>query len=223
MKKIIITSALISLAMISQAQWFIGGSLEYNFTSKKPERGTSESYSKFSFAPTVGYQMYKFAFGTGFVFSAGTEIETRWVYSGWWGPFSYDVKIESTLWGIQPFVHYTFVEFGKFSIFANAGLHILGGNRKEFNPFNSSAVDLEFDITSFGINIVPVLSYNLSERISLEAALNFMNFGWNRVYQEDKANKTNTGTVTNFGFGINTGNVANVSALSFGFIYKFKN
>jgi len=80
-----------------------------------------------------------------------------------------------------------------------------------------------YKMNSFGINLVPVLSYNLSERISLEATLNFMNFGWNRTrlthideWRDEKI------TERGFGIGVNSGNVVDVGAISIGFIYKFR-
>jgi hypothetical protein len=247
MKKIIITSTLVFFAMIIQAQYFLGGSLQLNHTSIESKQGPQfdrESYSNFSFAPMFGHQTGKFAFGTGFVFSSRTHIETIAIFEPWWGWREYDVKIESTLWGIQPFVRYTFAEFGNFSIFANIRLHLLGGYRSypvsniyDYLTFSSSSFDerqrsphwpphsfpssTDIGITAVGINITPVLSYNLSEHLSLEATLNFMNFGLNRLTQEHKSSEDKR-TVTNFGFGVNFENAANVSALSIGFILKLQ-
>jgi hypothetical protein len=224
MKKFIIIFAFISFAMMSHAQWFTGGSAEYSSTSDKNNNGSGsyaseskKSQSGFSFAPMIGYQTNRFAFGGSIIINTATDTDA-------WSSGSHrnETKDKTTLWGVQPFVRYTFMEFGNFSVFANTGLHLLTGNSKQTSN-NLWTTDNEIGITSLGINVVPVLSYRLSEKINLEAGLNFMNFGWNSVTEEDKQNSSNSQktTVTDFGLGVNSGNAANVGAISIGFVYKF--
>jgi hypothetical protein len=225
MKKIIFFITFISFAMTAHAQWIIGGSTEYSSISNKNNFRVSAAFesklsqSGFSFAPMIGYQINKFAFGGSIIINTDTDTDT-WLS----GHYQNKTKNETILWGVQPFVRYTFMEFGNFSVFANTGVHILTGNSKQTYSSNiPSTTNSEHGILYMGINVVPVLSYRLSDRINLEAGLNFMNFGWNSVTEEDKRNHSNPQktTITDFGLGVNSGNAANVGTISIGFIYKF--
>jgi hypothetical protein len=238
MNKFILILVFISFVATSHAQWFVGGNFEYHSTSDKDtSRGDNEkdSYSNFSFAPMVGYQKGKFAFGASFIFNTGTEKEMLLLPGHWWGPgldrspwwpplpIEVEATTESTFWGIQPFVRYTFAEFGRFSVFANASAHFLSGTAEQTLKYSYSSEPVpsfHYDATSFGINIAPILSYNLSQRVNLETTLNFMNFGFNRTIKKHKEIESKD-TDTTFGLGVNSGNIANVGAISIGFIYKF--
>jgi len=125
MKKNILTLALISFAAVGHAQWFIGGNVGYNHTSEEkqtnPFNKEKTTLSEFSFAPTFGYQINRFAVGGSIGFVESTTISKHW----WrpnssvpWGTSS-EHKTKTPLFGIQPFVRYTFAEWGKFSVFAN--------------------------------------------------------------------------------------------------------
>jgi hypothetical protein len=239
MKKIIIILVFISFATASHAQWFTGGSLDYRSTSEEnSSRNNNEkdSYSVFSIAPMIGYQKGKFAFGASFIYNTGTEKEMlllpgHWAGPGWdrsllwWPPILIETKstTESTFWGIQPFFRYTFAEFGRFSVFANARVHFLSGTTEQtlkYEHSDDSFPGFHYDATSLGINIAPMLSFSLSEKINLETALNFMNFGFNRTIKKHKESEDKD-TITDFGLGINSENVANIGTVSIGFIYKF--
>jgi len=230
MKKILSTTALISFAMICQAQWFVGGNIGGNRNSEEQASGRNNSvrtiYSEFSFAPTFGYQANRLAFGTTLNFQQHTTKSQRWSGSIWID--NTDLKTKFPFWGIQPFVRYTFVEFGKFSVYANLGMHFLKGKNERPHTYSGGwgwppiTVMEPYNVISFGINMTPTLSYNLSEKISLETSLNFMNFGLNimRSTYDDK-HRDEKITERNFGIGVNSGNVVDVGAISIGFIYKF--
>jgi len=252
MKKLIFTSALISFAVMSYAQWFTGGNIGFTHDLERrewPNHRATETLSEFAFAPMFGYQSDRFAFGAsvGLVLNTATwkgeNLRNRiWITSN-------KDRETTALFGIQPFVRYTFAEFGKFSVFANAGIHFLTGPvvlprtyhhwGPRWDHYSSSYIVIDprllwwppypiivmerYDMNSFGINITPVLSYNLSEKISLEATLNFMNLGWNRtsLTPEDEFRDDKT-IERNFGIGVNSGNIVDVGAISIGFIYKFR-
>jgi hypothetical protein len=209
MKKIIITSTFIFFAVICQAQWFIGSGLDYKFTSEKDVFSSDKkSYSEFLFTPMVGYQKNKFAFGGSIIFKIDVE---RTVV---------ELPNRNVVLGIQPYVRYTLAEIGKFSVFANAGIHFGYGNTRLFA--NKTLIEGYF----YGINIAPVFSYKLSEKISLETTLNFANFGWNTIHppktQFDPASSKYRKAVTNIGLGKNSGNVTNINAISIGVVYRSK-
>ena len=217
MKKFIVTLAFIPFAMVSHAQWFIGGNVGYLSKSDKTSwsnNSRTESLSGFSFAPMIGFQSNKTMFGGNLILSSNTVAFTE----SWSSSSS---KNETTVffWGVQPFIRCTFWEFGKFSVFAHAGVHFLSGNKKEKSIFGNNS---EFSLTSFGLSVTPVLSYSLSERIRLETSLNFMNLSWNRDTEKNKRRTQDKISSIDFGLGINSGNIINVGTISIGFIYNFK-
>jgi hypothetical protein len=212
MKKIIIASILFCLAVICQAQWFIGSGLDYKFISEKdiiafvPEKKT---YSEFFFTPMVGYQKNKFAFGGNVILGIGAEKQ---MFQG-----NTLTRTKRGLWGVQSFVRYTFVEFGKFSVFANMGI-LLGMERiniyRGYNPVGGYF---------YGINLVPVFSYSLSKKINLKATLNFANLGWNVLHPQVVESSdffTNRKTTANFGLGKNSGNITNINIATIGITYR---
>jgi hypothetical protein len=237
MKKIILILTLISFAVIGHAQWFIGGNVGYNHNSEEQEASSNNSeekiISEFSFSPMFGYQADRFAIGTSLSFVQNTITDKRTYWLSVWVPPTVEERIfhderiaKITLWGIQPFLRYTLVEYGKFSVFANAELHLLTGKNEETNnhkgPFSNTTHKERFNVRTAGVNFTPVLVYNLSERINLEATLNFMNLGWNWTRIAHDRNIEQKTISINYGFGLNSGNVVDVGAISIGFIYKFR-
>ena len=173
------------------AQVYLGGSLGFNTETEKPEIGDKTTTTSFSFAPEVGYSLSsKFDLGIALgISNSKTKVGT--------------VENKSNLWGIAPYARYSPVEFGKFSIWGQADLFIAGGERN-LQKF-----------TSFGLDIHPVLKYDLSDHFSLLANLNFLNFGFSQTKIKDGS------TTTNFGLGIDSGDVVTLGAISVGFVYKF--
>jgi hypothetical protein len=213
MKKIIVTSGFIFFAVICQAQWFVGSGLDYRFKSEKDGDAYSsykKTSSEFLITPMVGYQKNKFAFGGSAILRIDTEKQ---MFQG-----NSRRPIKRNLWCIQSFVRYTFAEFGKFSIFTNTKIHFGYGNTERFA--DKALIEGYF----YGINVTPVFSYNLSKRINFEATLNFANLGWNTIRpaktQFDPTSSKYRKTVTNFGIGANSGDVATISVISIGISYR---
>ncbi|MCL2413744.1 MAG: hypothetical protein FWC94_00615 [Bacteroidales bacterium] len=239
MKKIILTLGLISFAVILQAQWFVGGNFGYKHDFERDEGShmrTTQTFSEFSLAPMFGYQINdRFAIGAniGFVWNKTTE-KSEFLWGQNWTT-SYEHEATTGLFGIQPFVRYTFVEFGRFSVFANIKAHFFIGSIERPHtyylhwsgpgwqwPPTPHTVMVKYNMNSFGINITPALSFSLSKRINLEASLNFMNLGWNRTsMRRDEAHRDDKIIERNFGVGVNAANVVDVGVISVGFIYKF--
>ncbi|MDR2087690.1 MAG: hypothetical protein LBP72_11060, partial [Dysgonamonadaceae bacterium] len=110
-------------------------------------------------------------------------------------------------WGLAPYARYSFVEFGKFSVWGSAALAFGGGE--------TGVGDNTEKFTAFGLDIHPVLKYDLSDKFTLLTNLNFLNIGFTQVNVKDAA------TVTNFGLGVDAGDVATLGAINIGFLYKF--
>jgi hypothetical protein len=173
------------------AQVYLGGSLGFNTNTAKPEVGDKTTTTSFSFAPEVGYSLSpKFDLGIALnIANLKTKVGTA--------------ENKSNLWGIAPYARYSVVEFGNFSVWGQAGLFVGGGEQNGLKA------------TSFGLDIQPVLKYNLSDHFSLLANLDFFSLGFSQTKVKDVS------TTTNFGLGVNSEDVATLGAISVGFIYKF--
>ena len=190
-KTILIMLASVLCTGFVNAQVYLGCSLCFNTNTAKPEVGDKTTTTSFSFAPEVGYSLSsKFDIGIALGIS-NSKTKTG------------NLEDKSNEWAIAPYARYSVVEFGKFSVLGQADLFIAGGER------NSQK------FTSFGLDIHPVLKYDLSDRFSLLTNLNLLNFGFSQTKIKDVR------TTTNFGLGIYSDDVATLGAISVGFIYKF--
>lgn len=116
--------------------------------------------------------------------------------------------------GISPYARYRFLEFKKFGLWAemNAEFSYLGG-------MNASGGDTR--TLSYGIGVRPVLTYDLSRRISLYGAVNLFSLslrGYSTYYQETSKwfNSFSIGLA-----GQSDNVIDSLSQISVGFIYKF--
>ena len=80
----------------------------------------------------------------------------------------------------------------------------------------------------YGVNVAPILSYDISKNFSLETTLNFLGLGFR--YSETKTPGSSLGGYvvsetkdksTDFGFGVNSNNLVTVGNITIGAIYKF--
>ena len=76
-----------------------------------------------------------------------------------------------------------------------------GLKTKEKAGSNTTEGDPE---TALGIGILPVLTYSLTDRLSLEASCDFLRLGFQSLTRKDVDNSSNKTTVNNFGFGVNS-------------------
>ena len=126
--------------------------------------------------------------------------------------FRSDTKYNS--WKIGAFGRYKAFKMGKFSLIADAELSFGGGGAKVGST--------QFEKSStFGLNIVPVLSYSLSEKFSIETSLNVLSFGFNQNVEKDPDDNKYKNVTNNFGFSANKGSYSGFSAVKVGFVYKF--
>ena len=194
MKKIALTS-LVALFMATGAHatdWFVGGSVGYDYFKAK---GASDADTAYIIAPEIGYNLTdKFDIGLNLRYAHAEPSS----YMG----FSVD---ETTTFGAGIFARYNVVSFGNFNVLFKGTLYVdynegkLGGSKGDF--------------TTFGVDIIPMVTYQLSESFSLFAELNFLGAGF----------ETSTGDIeyTTAGFIVDSNNVARVGDIRIGFNYHF--
>ena len=133
---------------------WIGGEFSYNHTSQKGEDSTGLFY----IAPEFGYNLNeKFDIGLGFFYDyedQGDDSLTRF--------------------GIEPFVRYKIFEIKNFDFLIKGKIYYDSGKYDKSDETT----------TSYGITITPIVSYNINERWSISATLDFARL-WLEQYKRD--------------------------------------
>ncbi|MDR1402910.1 MAG: hypothetical protein LBJ60_04305 [Tannerellaceae bacterium] len=195
MKKVTLIMFVAVIGILSaNAQFYLGGSLDFKTKTEKPKGGAKSTQSQFSIAPDVGYSLNQdLDLGIALGFNNEKDISS----------------FKTSSWGISPYARYSFVEFGRFSVWGQAALFVGGSKMNK----------LKTKSTSFGLTLSPVLKYSLSKQFDLTTGLNFFNIGFSRT--ATKVNGKKQGTDTSFGLGMDTGDIATLGNVSIGFAYKF--
>lgn len=200
MKKVFLVVGLALASMAINAQVFIGGSLNFSTDTDKPEVGDKTTTTVFGIAPEVGFSLSeKFDVGLGFGFNSKSAKAGS------------AAAAKTSSWNIAPFAQYSCLEFGKFSVVGRASIFFGGAQPEASND--------KIKTSAFGLNIRPVLHYDLSENFTLTANLNFLQLGFSSETTKFDGKKTQTDS--NFGLGVNTGDVYNTGNIQVGFVYFF--
>lgn len=211
MKKSLLVLALAFVCVLANAQFYVGGSLGANFASVKDDDGNKlGTISSFSIAPEVGYSITD-KIDLGLAFGFGTMGAK---------PDGGD-KSSTSAWEVAPYMRYSFVEFGKFKVLGKAKLYAQGVGKAEYLAATG-------EYTEFGLNIAPMLTYDISDKFVLFTDLNFLGFGfsYNKVKDDN--------STTSFGLNIDANNVISLGGanldvsdnfvdplVKIGFAYKF--
>jgi opacity protein-like surface antigen len=191
MKKLFITIAFVAAAFFAQAQLFVGGSLGFDQTKDSPDNPLVEKNTKFSVLPTVGY-MFADNMGVGADFGMTFEKDEYVVGD----------EEKTTDFVIAPYFRYVFAEIDNFKFYGDLRLDLKFGKVKA-----DGADDVKTSTVGFGV--VPGLSYDLTDNISMVATLNVLRLGYTQnKYDDEKDSK--------FGFGVNENTPLNI-----GFVYTF--
>lgn len=214
MKKIaLIAIAMMAFATMANAQLYVGGSLGINNNnSKEIDNGKTElnpSSTSIGISPEVGFFLSdNFAVGayinTNFTFNNNRDTATV-------------VKTNTTSWGITPYARWYAIQSDKFGVFLEGQLFFMhqGGKTK------AGGVTADAPKTnSFGLQIVPGLSYNLTDNLQLQMRLDVLgaNFTHTTITSADGKNKEIS---NNCGLNFNSRNALRLANVQVGFIYKF--
>lgn len=202
-----IASTMLLSSVAANAQMYAGGSLGYSSEVDKDDDGNKDdSKSRFSFSPKVGYSLdEKLSIGLGF--SVGNTASKTYDANG-----DELTNPKTSTWSIAPFTRYTVAEFGKLSIVGEGTIYFAGST----TDYDSTGLP-KVKSSEFGINIAPILVYEASEKISLEASINLLSLG----YSSYKANTDYDATTSRFDFGADSNGLINTGNISIGFMYKF--
>ena len=222
MKKIYVTIIFVlASAGVCKAQFFLGGEFgiggsggnnKVTTGGRSIEEKTPSTF-EFIIAPKLGYFIND-KLSIGMLLSYGMEQETTH------NPTK--VKTTGHSFGGSPYVRYAFASVGKFSFGAEGSVGVWGG----MSTTSPSAIDVKNNFFRAGINIVPVVTYNLGEHFVFDARLNFLSLGYSHT--RVKASETIAGveisavnSSNNFEFSVDSDNVLTTGFITIGAIYKF--
>lgn len=141
--------------------------------------GNNSSNFNFNFGPEVGYELND-KLDLGIKLDLG--LDNRKIAG---------VKSNTTSWEVAPFIRYSVYEYEGVELLGRASIFVGGANNS----------------THFGLNVVPMVVYNLTDKIELQAVIEFLTLDF-RIRD----------SYTSFGLGVET---RAASPISFGFAYKF--
>jgi hypothetical protein len=208
--KAILTGFIAAFICISlNAQVFVGGSLSANLVKSKQD-GTASSDAHKSYSLAVSPVIGKFFSDK---IAAGVAVDFEYSYHYIQNdPLTID---KSSEYGVTPFVRYYALKWNKFSVYGQGNL---------FFGYSSLSEEVN-NIKTYGpkgmeisLYVFPGLSYDISEKLSLQAGLSFMSFGY--TYYHNKDNGTTTSTSV-FGLSGDLNNITTLGSIKIGAIYKF--
>ncbi len=212
MKKLfLVTIVAFAMSSISNAQFFVGGGVGFDLTGGKTVIGSTTTdkpkTTSFDFSPVVGYVLSD-NLEVGLELSLNTE-KTK--------TFDTPETIgKTTGFGLSPFARYYAVKMDKFGIFAQG---VLVYNLETSKLTVSSTTTKGPKTTTLGFGVLPGISYDLNDQISLLAHINGLNLGFTRETEKD--DNGNKDIDNNFGFGVNLNGIVTTGAISIGAIVKF--
>ena len=201
-------------AMSAQTQtFFVGGALGVDYNDGKHSSGSTTtnrpSTISLEISPMLGYYLTE-NLGVGVKINIGMSI---------WNDRADDpTKNKSFDWGFGPFLRYTVLTRGDFSILMQGGAGIFGSSSK---VTYGNTTDKGPSTFGFDIGIMPLLSYSLTDRVSLEVSSNLARFGFTM-----ETEKTGSGdsqqkeTESSIGFGVDSFDFFR-SPYQIGMIFKF--
>jgi hypothetical protein len=205
-KKILFLVILCMTVVTSSAQFFIEGNLGGSYAEVKGKNegilsSQGSSYS-ISIAPKVGYWLNdRMAIGLAASYGRSTSK-------------SENVQQGNSQYGFSTFGRYQLYRKEKFSLQAEGSL---GYNkyRAQSNPSSGSSASSNV----VGINVYPLIVYDLTDRFGMIATSDLMSLGFN--YQALKyTSSESTSKSSDYRFGLSTDAMI-FNSLRVGFIYKF--
>jgi hypothetical protein len=200
-----------SLFLINlNAQVFVGGKFRFYTSNHKTDDGatTTDKRSNYSFdlSPEVGkFLSEKFAIGF------ALDISLSGNRSG----VNNETLSKSSSFGGSPFLRYYAIRWNKVSVFGQGNIGLAFSNSSE----KTGGVTTDGPKgTNLYITVYPGLSYDISDKLSLQTSLNILSFDYNYLITKDGSSKDKR---SSFNIGAGLGNIVSLDAITIGAIYKF--
>ena len=203
----------------ANAQLYVGGSLNVSVGSqrvKQLDNKTNPSYS-FSLSPEIGYNLSeKTAIGLSFSLGSSSSKNSNLGLSpdGTW--IGVTNKFNAKSFQISPYFRYSLFKWKKINLLGTASVYAgKVENKNEYSYYQEEIVN-KTKQTYWGMNVHPVLIYNLSGKWAIVSHLTFISFGFTQV-KSDTNNPSVIKIENNYYLGLSTENVLP----SIGIIYQF--
>jgi hypothetical protein len=207
MKKFLLVLVFVALGLVSNAQFFVAGSLSANYSGGETVYAShtieySPKSSGFSVTPAVGYMIpgksYGFGLGLGYAYSSVKDSMA---------------KDFTNAFDFGPFFRYAYARFDKITLYFDAKMPISVANAKtKIGDADAIKGDKTFAI---GGRLIPGLTYRFSDHILFTTEIGLLSINYNHT-----KTTSSTGNVIvktdDFKLGANTRQIA-----SFGFVYLF--
>lgn len=213
MKKLLLVLVFVTMALASNAQWFVAGSVAAKFSGGKTEYsvlGTCVDDPRefgFTIKPAVGYMIpeksYGFGLSLGYAYNSVKTDDYVWEYN----------KMFSNIYEVAPFFRYAYARFGKITLYADLKVPVSAGKVKE-KYATTVARDVEKNF-SVGARLIPGLTYKFNDHILFTTEIGLLSI----IYTHNRNTSISTNVVkidNDFDIGANNRAVA-----SFGFVYLF--
>ena len=208
MKKLFVTLAFLAVSLISNAQFFVAGSLSaYHVGGEISYKAPFHTVDKapvqngFTITPAVGYMIpgksYGFGLGLGYAYSSGKK----------------DLSKDFTnTFDFGPFFRYAYARFDKITLYVDAKMPIsVSNDKKKIGDAVAVNGDKKFAI---GGRLIPGLTYRFNDHILFTTEIGLLSINYNHTKTTSAigiATKSDE-----FKLGANTRQIA-----SFGFVYLF--
>ena len=188
----------------ASAQDYIGGSFRIFGLAG---RNASSEGNSFSVAPDFGWY-----FGDNWAFGIRPVVGFRTTTT------TYDENIHQARnlsWGFNPYARYLLLDYNRFGLWAEASPEI--GFQYEWSRDSGGDWVSNDRIFHYDIRLVPVLTYQLNEHISLESRLNLFSL----AFVGSHSTRLSRDTIS-YGLSATTKDVTGtLEDISIGFLYKF--
>ena len=219
MKKIFLSvMAITVMATTANAQLWFGGSIGIsnnggiNKTSNSTHK--TNASSSLTLAPMVGFGLNE-QFSIGGKLNISTSTDKSYQYDA--NDKETVNKLVTNSLGVTPFARYTFAQFNNFGLMAEAGMPISYSSKKTVDGSETTKGN---PTTSFGLYVVPMLTYGLNDHFSLECSLDFLSLNTKYRITTDRDDSSKATIDHSFDFGVDTRTVATPGWVTIGFIYK---
>jgi len=201
-KTVIMFIMLATITIASNAQFFVEGSFDLHHLNGNTSDGVKSTSSfSFSISPQVGYRLNNnIAVGTNVSigYSSINNLNSE--------------KSTNQNWNFSVFGRYRLLGTEKLSLHIETPVGIGGKITKE-NTKKTLSQSVIF------INAFPLVSYNLTEKLSIITKCDFLSLGF--TYTNTKNDVGDNITKNNFGFNAQSTIFSSLSNIKIGFIYNF--
>lgn len=230
MKKIALTLVLAAFAMAANAQFILGGQLEFNtnggnthyeaiapFTNAFNHPSTKTT--NFRIAPTISYVLNdKMQVGLSLMYVTGSTVNYGTPATYYAGQEDW-AKGNGGAFGVAPYFRYYFAQAGKFNFFCEATLTFITSGRSHYHAYDNSVtpvIDAENDgptsYTILDFSIVPGVNYKFNDKWSADCYINLAGLAFTRTATKNYGTVTDPDALISTNVATNFGLMANASA-----------